>query len=213
MKELIRGVANSLGYDIVKTRNSNAELSTHLANVVSSKNIDCVLDVGANSGQYGYFLRKNGFRGTIISFEPVKAVFDELARNAESDKNWLCYNLALGDQNEDKEINVYKSTVFSSFLTASDYSKKIWNSLETVKPETVKVCRLDDMFEEIVAKTRCQKFYLKMDTQGYDINVFRGAKNSLTHIEALQSELSLIPVYNEMPAAYAVLSVLISTES
>lgn len=52
MNGVARKIVNKLGYDVVKLRNSNAQLSTHLTNVFSSKKIDCVLDVGANSGQY-----------------------------------------------------------------------------------------------------------------------------------------------------------------
>ncbi|MBI1867935.1 MAG: FkbM family methyltransferase [Methylocystis sp.] len=206
MKNLMRNLVNRIGYDVVKLRNSNAELSTHLMNVFAAKNIDCVLDVGANSGQYGKFLREIGFKGYIVSFEPVMGVFERLEENAKSDRKWICYNLALGDQQQEKTINVYESTVFSSFLEASDYSKGIWNSLNSANTETVHVTRLDDIFQEIVARTGCDRFFFKMDTQGYDINVFRGGIGSLCKVEALQSEISLIAVYKEMPSSYGVLT-------
>jgi FkbM family methyltransferase len=205
MKNIIRSVVNQLGYDIVQLRNSNDTLASHLTNVFSAKGIDCVLDVGANSGQYGKFLREIGFKGHMVSFEPVKSVFDQLEANAKSDGKWSCYNLALGESEEEKTINVYKSTVFSSFLEATDYSKGIWNSLNTSSLETVHVARLDAMFQDIVKQTGCGSFYLKMDTQGFDVNVFRGALGALPQIMALQSELSLISVYKDMPETYGVL--------
>jgi FkbM family methyltransferase len=206
LKSLMRNFVNKLGYDVVKRRNSNAELFMHLMNVFTSKNIDCVLDVGANAGQYGTFLRRIGFRGQIVSFEPVGSVYDRLERSARSDRKWTCYNVALGDRKQNKAINVYESSVFSSFLEATDYSKGIWNSLKTRRMETVNVVRLDDMFQEIVTKTGCDNFFLKMDTQGYDINVFRGGTGSLPKIKALQSEVSLISVYENMPRTYDVLN-------
>jgi FkbM family methyltransferase len=205
MKNIIRSVVNRLGYDIVKQRNSNDTLPTHLTNVFSARGIDCVLDVGANSGQYGKFLREIGFAGHIVSFEPVKSVFDQLEANAKSDDKWKCYNLALGESEEEKTINVYKSTVFSSFLEATDYSKGIWNSLNTSSFETVHVARLDAIFPDIVQQTSCGSFYLKMDTQGFDVSVFRGALGALPQVMALQSELSLISVYKDMPETYGVL--------
>ena len=209
MKKIIRNILNGFGFDVIRLKTKlkidNVDLSSHLSNVFAAKEIDCVIDVGANSGQYGAFLRKMGFKGYIISFEPVKAVFDMLVSNAKSDNKWICYNLALGDQTEEKTINVYKSSVWSSFLDANAYSKNIWKSLESVIPETVKVAKLDDIFPELVRRTGCKRYFLKMDTQGYDKNVFSGSLDSLANIEALQSELALIQVYDGMPSAYDVL--------
>ncbi len=205
MKTGIKAVANLLGYDVVKRRNSNDSLDSHLMNVFLATGVDCVLDVGANSGQYGKYLRKIGFKGHIVSFEPVKSVFATLKANARGDAKWSCYNLALGEIDEEKVINVYKSTVFSSFLEATDYSKGIWNSLNTLNVEAVRVERLDQIFKEIVERTGGRNFYLKMDTQGFDMSVFRGASDALPKVQALQSELSLISVYKNMPDPYDVL--------
>jgi FkbM family methyltransferase len=206
MKGIIRTAVNTFGFDVVRLRNSNNELSDHLANVFAAKGIDCVIDVGANSGQYGLFLRALGFAGYIVSFEPVKAVYERLCLTAANDKRWICYNIALGDKAEIKTINAYKGTQFSSFLEVSEYSKRVWDSLADVRQEDVSVAILDDMFAEIVEFTGCESFYLKMDTQGYDRNVFLGALGSLGCINAMQSELSLIAVYNGMPPAYDVLN-------
>lgn len=206
MKRMMRAALNRLGFDLVRLRNSHNDLTTHLANVLRSRKIDCIFDVGANAGQYGLFLRELGYKGSIISFEPVKSVFEVLKRHCERDDKWLCFNYALGDKNEEKILNVYKSTVFSSFLTANEYSKNIWHSLEDVTPETVKVFRLDDVWDELTAKLGCENYMLKLDTQGFDRFVFDGVRDHLDKIAVLQSELSLIPVYDGMPQAYAVLN-------
>lgn len=206
MKRLMRAALHKLGFDLVRVGNSHDDLTKHLTNVLRSRNIDCILDVGANSGQYGAFLRSLGYKGYIISFEPVGAVFHDLKRNSAGDDKWLCCNYALGDKTETKVLNVYKSTVFSSFLTANEYSKNIWRSLETVAPETVQVFRLDDVWPELTGKLACENFMLKLDTQGFDNLVFEGARGCLEQINVLQSELSLIPVYDGMPQAYDVLN-------
>lgn len=206
LKTTVRSAVNRLGYDVVRLRNSHASLSTHLANVLQVHGIDCVLDVGANAGQYGQFLRELGFKGHIVSFEPVKEVFNRLTEAAKGDSRWHCYDLALGDRDETRTMNVYSSTVFSSFLEATDYSKRIWKSLEDVRSEDVAVVRLDTIFEDLKRRTRCRSFYLKMDTQGFDKNVFAGAQGSLADVRALQSELSFIPVYKGNPSAYEMLA-------
>lgn len=205
MIKIARKLLNRFGFDVVRTTNNHNSFDDHLKNVLAKYAIDCVLDVGANAGQYAASLRRLGYRGWIVSFEPVRSVFMKLVEESRGDDKWICYNLALGEKSENKIINVYSSSVFSSFLDASDYSKGIWKSLETVAPEEVVVVRLDDLFGEILGRTGGHRFYLKMDTQGYDLNVFRGSLNSLGHIEAIQAELSLIHVYNDMLSPYVVL--------
>ena len=91
-------------------------------------------------------------------------------------------------------------------MKANDYSKNIWHSLENVKPETVKVFRLEDVWSELTSKLGCKKYMLKLDTQGFDKFVFDGARNCLENIEVLQSEVSLIPVYEGMVQVYEVLN-------
>lgn len=205
MIKLARTLLNKVGFDVIRTRNQHEGLGWHLRNVFKAKAIDCVIDVGANSGQYGRFLRELGFDGYIVSFEPVSRVFEKLQEAAAKDGKWLCYQLALGDEPGEKAINVYESTVFSSFLKATDYSKGIWKSLNNVAPEVVRVARLDDIFPEIAQRSGCSHYYLKMDTQGFDRNVFNGALKSLDKVDALQSEISLLSVYEDMPPSYQVL--------
>ena len=205
MKQFLRRMLNRIGFDLVRTKNAHDDLTKHLANVLQSRNIDCVFDVGANSGQYGLFLRALGYKGYIISFEPVSSVFSELSERSKADEKWICCNYALGDKNEQKTLNVYKSTVFSSFLKANDYSKNIWHSLEHVKPEVVEVHKLEDVWEKLTGKLGCKSYMLKLNTQGFDKYVFDGAHKCLDNINVLQSELSLIPVYEGMGKIYDVL--------
>lgn len=205
VKFWVHRLINSFGFDLIRLKSSNADFPRHLLNVLDAYDIDCVIDVGANVGQYGRFLREIGFKGHIVSFEPVSAVFTVLEQQSVADEKWRCHKLALGDRNETKTINVYKSTLFSSFLTANDYSKRIWESLEEVTPEPVTVVRLEDVFWDLVGSLGCRNCMLKLDTQGYDRFAFEGAKGCLGHVRALQSELSLIPVYDGMIEVYEVL--------
>lgn len=172
LRQILRYVLNRLGFDIVRLRNSHGDLATHLKNVLDRNEVDCVIDVGGNKGQYDQMLRSIGYRGHIESFEPVRHVYDELKQNSSNDSKWTCHHCALGDKAELKTINVYSSSVFSSFLEANRYSKGIWKSLEDVQPEEVRVARLDQLYTDIVRRTGCQNILLKMDTQGYDRNVF-----------------------------------------
>jgi FkbM family methyltransferase len=202
---LMKNVFSIFGFEMQRTTNIHNSFEDHLVNVIRKNNIDCILDVGANVGQYGESLRTLGYEGWIVSFEPVKAVFDKLEGRTKNDKKWLCYHFALGEKVEDKIINVNNSTVFSSFLQATNYAKGIWGSLDEVDCENVSVVTLDCVFSEIQKRTGAKKYYLKLDTQGYDLNVFRGSKKSLSHVLAMQSEISLIHIYEKMQNPYKTL--------
>lgn len=206
VKKTIHRTANAFGFDVIKVGHFDQSLGSHLLKVFKSREIDCVLDVGANLGQYGRFLRDIGYAGYIVSFEPVKAVFEELLMVSGGDPKWICYNVALSDESQSKEINVYEGTQFCSFLEISDYAKNVWDDVGIATKETVTTVRLDDIFTELKNKVQCRNFYLKLDTQGFDLNVFHGATETLRHVPAMQSELSLISVYNGMQPTYSSLS-------
>ena len=196
---------NRFDLDVVRRGSLNHELRSHLGNVLKLKAIDCVFDVGANTGQYAQLLRSLGYDGEIISFEPVSAVYDVLLENSASDAHWHCFNLALGDKHEQRSIKVYSSSVFSSFYNANDYSKKIWNSLEQSREEIVEVRRLDELEElkPLIASTH--NILLKIDTQGHDSFVFQGARGLINRVAALQTEVSTIDIYERIENPCAVL--------
>lgn len=203
IKKSIHKSFNLFGFDLIKSGHFDQSFGAHLLMVFNSRKIDCVLDVGANIGQYGKFLRQIGYTGHIVSFEPVKSVFEELLRNSENDPKWICLNMALSDESKFGDINVYEGTQFCSFLDISEYAKTMWSDVASAAKETVELARLDDIFPELKAKLQCGNFYLKLDTQGFDLLVFRGAGEYLKHIQAMQSELSLISVYEGMERSFA----------
>lgn len=205
LKSIRRFINRKLGVDIVRTTTFHRDMDEHLARLIAAKGIDAVIDVGANIGQYARVLRKIGFKGTIYSFEPVSHVFETLKASAAGDARWHCFPFALGDKDETKTINVYSSDVFSSFLTANDYSKGIWKSLNTVREEEVQVKRLDAVFPGLPRREGLTNFMLKLDTQGFDVQVFRGARETLPHVAVLQSELGLVPIYDDATDPYAIL--------
>ena len=75
---------------------SEDSLAAHLAIVFHRYAINCVLDVGANEGQTGAALRRLGYRGRIVSFEPVKRSFEVLAARCALDSDWRCHQIRVG---------------------------------------------------------------------------------------------------------------------
>jgi FkbM family methyltransferase len=161
--------------------------------------IDVVIDVGANEGQFARNLR-SFYAGQIHSFEPVSSVYEKLAVSASDDPNWHVHKLAIGSQDSTQTINVSDSTMFSSFFKTNEYCIEHFGG-KTIGTmgEVVSVRRLDKLLDEIVPDIESRRVFLKMDTQGYDTEVFKGLGNKINLVSVLQSEVSLIPIYEGMP--------------
>ena len=74
--------AVSLGMKIPEALIERFNELTHLKSLLKILDINCVLDVGANRGQFAHELRAIGYGGDIISFEPVNREFEVLDRKS-----------------------------------------------------------------------------------------------------------------------------------
>ncbi|ACA99141.1 MULTISPECIES: FkbM family methyltransferase [Cyanophyceae] len=171
-----------------------------LRTILKEYEVNLILDVGANEGQFASVLRDIGYVGTIISFEPLSKEYRLLSQAASKDSNWYTYNLALGKQNKEQILHVSDKSTFSSFLLSNSLCEQRFGK-ESIgdKNEVVSVRRLDNFLVEVVKNIDKMRIYLKMDTQGYDLEVFSGAGTLLKNIVALQSEVSVVPIYHSMP--------------
>jgi len=185
------------GIEVVTVHDGTA-LNLHLWRLFEQLDIGLVLDVGARTGEYGRSLRRNGYRGHIISFEPVSESFAILSARAANDAAWSVRRIALGNETGQSEINVTNSTVFSSFRAPNQRSADVFGSGSEVRTtETVEIRRLGDLFDDLVPGR--PNVFLKIDTQGWDLEVLKGAANALSRIAALQTEVSVQQIYEGMP--------------
>jgi len=157
--------------------------------------------VGANRGQYRDFLRMHvGFDGWIISFEPVRKNVEYLRSRVPTDPKWRVFDWALGSSESLLNFNVMKQDYLSSFLQPNKNADAMFSAGNTVDHiEQVSVHRLDAVFATVTDKTSTQHFYLKLDTQGFDLQVIAGADAVLHRIEGLQTEVAVQQIYNDMP--------------
>lgn len=160
--------------------------------------VDCVLDVGANVGQFAESLRSRGYTGRIVSFEPLSALAEVLRQKAAKDPDWLVFEYALGEEAGTAEINAAAGSV-SSLLPASDFGKEWSAKLGDTHKETIQVRRLDSLWDEALAGLESPRIYLKLDTQGFDLHAFRGAGERRSEVVGMQSEIPCVPIYDGMP--------------
>ena len=103
--------------------------------------IDLVLDVGANRGQFVRALRRF-YKGPIISFEPVPSTFTILQQTTLNDNNWFRFNYALGNESGEQCINIYTSDQLNSLLEAKpDSISRFVDGEEIPDKELVQVRR------------------------------------------------------------------------
>ncbi|MBH0178857.1 MAG: FkbM family methyltransferase [Nitrospira sp.] len=185
--------------DTEQRRDAWFSYHAQLRSIIEKLEINAVIDVGANEGQFAKKLRSFYF-GEIHSFEPVTLAFEKLAEAASPDPKWHVYKLALGSQESTQTINVSDETVFSSLLRTNDYCvQRFGRTAQGKREELVSIRRLDELLDKMVPNIENKRVFLKMDTQGYDMEVFKGLGNKLKHVTALQSEISLISIYEGMP--------------
>lgn len=166
--------------------------SAQLAHVLNVNQITVCLDVGAHHGEFGSELRSIGYSGRIVSFEPASAAYAVLARQTRRDPRWQARQLALGSSARIDELNLCRSTVFNSIHPLTDAG------LDRTTPigvEPVAVERLDKMWHQIVRSD--DRIFLKIDTQGSDIEVLTGSDEMISQVAMLQMEAAVNePLYD-----------------
>jgi FkbM family methyltransferase len=171
-----------------------------LKRIISEYKIDCFFDVGANIGQFRDFLRiQVEYDGLIISFEPDPENFNKLNERQKTDKKWVVLDYAMGKEKKPHDFHIMKSSTFNSFLEPdSSECRKYEDKNSVIKTITIETKRVDEVIQDIKKKYEFENVFLKLDTQGFDLEVFEGASGCLNQIRGVQSEVSLMPIYKNM---------------
>jgi FkbM family methyltransferase len=193
LKEYIQKTARNLGVEI---RGFNITVSDYarLRHFLNYYNIDLVLDVGANVGQYSSFLRELGYSKKIISFEPLSAAHAQLTKVSAADPLWqIAERMAIGNVDDEITINIASNSVSSSILPMVDSLVDANPSSAYVSQEQVRVSKIDTISKDYLAGY--QNIFLKVDVQGFEKFVIEGAAATLPYIKGIQLEMSLVPLY------------------
>ncbi len=128
-----------------------------------------IFDVGANVGETAIGLATQFPTSTIIAFEPVLATFELLRNNTKGLKNVHVHPVALGSVTEQAEMHLYPGTVNNTLVAPDAPGSELCKEL-------VQVQRLD----HFCLKEKIQAIdFLKIDTEGFDLEVIRGADQIL----------------------------------
>ena len=189
----LQRLGRRVGYEI---RRYSPQISpdAQLACILRHLRIDLVMDIGANIGQYGRTLRSLGYRGRIVSFEPLSSAYAQLVESSKGDNLWeIAPRMALGDSESEVSIHLSRNSISSSILNMLPQHERGAPDSVYIGKETAPLARLDSVAFSYLRQA--SSVLLKIDAQGYEDRVLAGAQSVLDRVCSIQIELSLVPLY------------------
>jgi FkbM family methyltransferase len=201
-RESLKRLLKGMGYEL---RQYTPLRSFAAARDALLQNADVVVDVGANAGQYGEALRESGYRGRLVSLEPVTEAYEQLQLRASEDGAWEAVQVAASDADGELTLNVTDDSRSSSALARNELfaDRPGWAPRES---RTVPARRLEALADELLRPG--ERAFLKIDVQGYERQVLDGAGAALGRFEGIELELSVRALYEGQPSLAEMLPLL-----
>ena len=180
-------------------------LERELSLLIRLLGIGQIVDVGAHVGGFARRIRGEGFAGRIESFEPLPSAFASLRAASAGDQLWKAHEMALGSVDGELELHIFPGDgQFNSLRSLSAHADEYSPGLSQTGLSMVSVHRLDGVWPSLFCDPATT--LLKVDTQGFDLEVLRGAGNLLEQIPAVLTEVAVQPLYTGAPLMEEVIS-------
>jgi FkbM family methyltransferase len=166
-----------------------------------------IIDVGASIGIFTKAANYLYPEAKIYSFEPLDSSFFKMKSLIGNNKNIKMYNFALGEKNGHILINKNKYEYSSSIFDMSDIHKNAFPYTAESAKQEIDVKILDEVFYN---ESLERPILIKLDVQGYELNVLEGATNFLKKCDYIIIELSFKELYIGQPLFNDIYSFLIN---
>ena len=165
---------------------------TELDKLISNiKTPESIIDIGSNKGQFILVIEKKFPNKEIFSFEPILELINKQKIFFKNKKNIKFFNVGLGNINQKKKFLITSRMDSSSFLSISNIGKK--NEDYKVKEERIiKINKLDNFIDK---DKLIRPVLMKIDVQGYELEVLKGALNILSKTDYIIAEVSKQEMY------------------
>jgi len=170
--------------------------ATEHHSVAFEHDFSTVIDVGANRGQFSLFAARRFPRATLHCFEPLAEARSRLTSALGEHPRLHVYDVALGSRSGAGTFNVAASDDSSSLLTATSTQLATFPKTGVAERRAVDVARLDEI---IAPEMLSGPSLLKLDVQGYELEVLRGADALLDAVDELLVECSFVELYEGQP--------------
>lgn len=185
-----------VGFDLVRLHGGlgYGTLENELLKIIKEINVDLVLDIGANKGQFGAMLYDYGYSNNVLSFEPLTEMYKLLDERSKNVKQWHVYErCCIGDIETTATINVSNMVGNSSIMpiksTKYNVQQSHYINAEKVKQITLETLNNDSLIKE------AKHIFIKMDVQGFEHIILSKLKDTSYEVAGFYIELSLVKLY------------------
>jgi FkbM family methyltransferase len=160
--------------------------------VLASLEVDRLIDVGGNRGQFSLMARIEHPGLPIHAFEPLPGEAAVYRKVFAGDPSVTLHEMALGEAAGTAELHLSRRADSSSLLPIGELQSRLFPSTDEIGTLKVRVATLDQVGE---AWEPAENALLKLDVQGFELPALRGARRALRHCAYVYSECSEIPLY------------------
>lgn len=153
--------------------------------------IQTIIDIGSNEGQFINEINSLLPQKKIFAFEPIPECYQKLLENTKH-ANVTAFNIGLSDTKGATNINVSNNLVSSSILEMKDLHKTSYPESHFVKTQQISIEKLDDTLQPFDLQGN---ILIKMDVQGYERQVIKGGEKTFLKASALIIESIFEPFY------------------
>ncbi|MFA6540364.1 MAG: FkbM family methyltransferase [Bacteroidota bacterium] len=194
--KLINGFLNAFGYHIGKHQSVQYLISRNKYRWLQSREINTIVDIGANNGQFADFIHQVMPGVSIYSFEPLAMPFEQLVELSKTIHTLHCFNYAIGATNGEVEINENDFSASSSILPMGDLHVSSFPFTKNSIVKAIPIRTLDSFIPEIHP---VKSILLKIDVQGFELEVLKGAEKFVNMVDVIIVETSFFELYKTQP--------------
>ena len=156
-----------------------------------------IIDVGANSGQFTKVATHLYSQAQIHTFEPLPDLYSIIEKKFSSNPNINTYKIALGNEDGTILFNKNKFGHTSSILEINEENIHFTRKDNVLEQIRVQIKKLDSI---ALFTDKTHLSLLKLDVQGYELEVLKGADQTLKAIDYIIIEANLEELYSSQPS-------------
>ena len=182
-----------------------AATTEHIPILNSLGNLNTIVDIGANNGQFTLAARDTYKKTKIISFEPLTKPSKKFKRFFAKDKNIVLYKYAIGSKISQSLIHVSKKNDSSSLLPIGSKQSSIFPGTNESHLEKIQISTLHQLIkkEDLISPV-----LVKIDVQGYELETLKGCVEYIPKFDIIIVECSFVELYEGQALADEVIKYL-----
>lgn len=204
--KIVNYILALFGVRISRNKTLNVRITAGEYKWLQDSNIKTVLDVGANEGQFAKFIYTILPHSQIYSFEPLPRPFAKLEILKKEIPSLQCYQFAIGSTNGEMDMHSNEFSPSSSLLSMTELHSSTFPYTKNSVLQKVPIRTLDSLLSEMKLQ---KNILLKIDVQGFEMEVIKGSKELLEKASILIVETSFQELYKDQPLFYEVYKYLV----